>query len=58
MNTPDTAKLSRKIQKNWLALLSIILLIMSAYFIISIESRKLKDDKSPEIEENDVNATQ
>ena len=58
MNTPDTAKLSRKIQKSWLTLLSIFLLIMSAYFIISVESRKPKDDKSPEIEENDVNATQ
>ncbi len=48
MSAPSTAKLSRKIRKNWLILLSIILLIASAFFIISVESRKPKDAENAE----------
>lgn len=48
MSAPDTAELSRWIRKNWLTLLSIILLITSAFFIISVESRKPKDAENVE----------
>lgn len=37
---PETLKWSRKIRRNWLVLLSIILLCASAYFIIKTEQRR------------------
>ena len=40
MEANDTIKLSRRLRKNWLVVLSIVLLIASAYFIIKSEERR------------------
>ena len=40
MEANDTIKLSRRLRKNWLVVLSIVLLIASAFFIIKSEERR------------------
>ena len=40
MEANDTIKLSRRLRKNWLVVLSIVLLIASVFFIIKSEERR------------------
>ncbi len=40
MSEHETIKWSRKIRRNWLVAVSIILLLASAYFIVKTEQRR------------------
>lgn len=53
MSKNETAKWIRRIKKNWLILLSIILLITSAFYIIKSEERR----NSHNTKATDANAT-
>jgi hypothetical protein len=39
MSANQTFKWTRMVRKNWLAFLSAILLILSAYFVVKVEER-------------------